>query len=250
MTARLARLADIAYRRRGRMVIAWIIAILGAFALNAAFAGKFQADYSTPGSESKQASHLIEQRFGGYSGSTIDVVWKADKGATAGPVKQKVNSFLTEASKLDGVGQPQPTRVGRDGKIAATGLQLTKQPWDISKETGEDLISLANRHSGDGLEIKLGGGPIQQAQSGNGPEGYGLLGAAIVLLIAFGSVVAAGLPIAIALFGLGISSALIGLLAGVIDVPDWSMAIAGLMGIGVGVDYARSSRLSAPPAAA
>ncbi len=238
MTARLALLADIAYRRRGRMVIAWIVAMIGAFALSGAFAGKFQADYSTPGSESKRASQLIEQKFGGYSGSTIDVVWKADQGATAPAIKRKVDTFLAQASKLNGVGRPQPTRVAPGGKIAATGLLLTEQPWDVPRQTGKDLISLAEETSGDGLELKLGGGPIQDAESGTGPEGYGLLGAAIVLLIAFGSVVAAGLPIAIALFGLGITSALVGLLAAVIDVPDWSTAISGLIGIGVGVDYA------------
>ena len=238
MTARLALLADIAYRRRGRMVIAWIVAMIGAFALSGAFAGKFQADYSTPGSESKRASQLIEQKFGGYSGSTIDVVWKADQGATAPAIKRRVDTFLAQASKLNGVGRPQPTRVAPGGKIAATGLLLTEQPWDVPRQTGKDLISLAEETSGDGLELKLGGGPIQDAESGTGPEGYGLLGAAIVLLIAFGSVVAAGLPIAIALFGLGITSALVGLLAAVIDVPDWSTAISGLIGIGVGVDYA------------
>ena len=59
-----------------------------------------------------------------------------------------------------------------------------------------------------------------------------------MLLLTFGSVVAAGLPLATALFGLGISSALIGLLAAVMDVPDWAPALASMLGIGVGIDYA------------
>ena len=76
------------------------------------------------------------------------------------------------------------------------------------------------------------------AQEQSSPEGIGFLGAAIVLLIAFGSVVAAGLPLAIALIGLGISSGgLILLLANVVDVPDWTTAVSGLIGIGVGIDY-------------
>ena len=90
-----------------------------------------------------------------------------------------------------------------------------------------------------GCEIKLGGDPIYAAQEQSSPEGIGFLGAAIVLLIAFGSVVAAGLPLVIALVGLGISSAgLIALLANVVDVPDWTTAVTGLIGIGVGIDYA------------
>ena len=76
-------------------------------------------------------------------------------------------------------------------------------------------------------------------KSQSSPEGIGFLGAAIVLLIAFGSIVAAGLPLGVALVGLGISSAgLIPLLANVIDVPDWTTAVSGLIGIGVGIDYA------------
>jgi putative drug exporter of the RND superfamily len=88
------------------------------------------------------------------------------------------------------------------------------------------------------LEIELGGDPIYQAQEAASPEGLGFLGAAIVLLIAFGSVVAAGLPLVIAILGLGITSGgLILLLANVADVPDWTTAVSGLIGIGVGIDY-------------
>src|SRR6185312_8698522 len=77
------------------------------------------------------------------------------------------------------------------------------------------------------------------AQGQTSPEGIGFLAAAIVLLIAFGSLVAAGLPLVVALFGIGISSGgLILLLANVMDVPNWTTAVSGLIGIGVGVDYA------------
>jgi RND superfamily putative drug exporter len=108
----------------------------------------------------------------------------------------------------------------------------------VPKEDGEKLIDAAEENSGGGLEIKLGGDPIYNAQESTSPEGIGFLGAAIVLLIAFGSVVAAGLPLAIALVGLGISSGgLILLLANIVDVPDWTTAVSGLIGIGVGIDY-------------
>ena len=130
------------------------------------------------------------------------------------------------------------TRLSPGGKIGATSLELIKQPWDIPKQTGKDLIAVANKSSGNGLEVKLGGGPIQDAEGGTRPQGVGFLGAAIVLLIAFGSIVAVGLPLAVALFGLGISSGLIGILAAIVDVPDWATAISSLMLIGVGIDDA------------
>jgi putative drug exporter of the RND superfamily len=239
MTRQLARLADISYRRRGRMVLAWIAATVVIIGVGSSLAGEYDADYNTPGSESKAASELTEERFAGYSGQEIYVVWKDPAGADSAAARERVDAFLAEARKVDHVAQETPIRLSRDGTIGATTLPLTVDGWDVPKEDGEKLIAAAEANSGDGLEIKLGGDPIYAAQETTSPEGIGFLGAAIVLLIAFGSVVAAGLPLVIALVGLGITSGgLIVLLANVIDVPDWTTAVSGLIGIGVGIDYA------------
>jgi putative drug exporter of the RND superfamily len=238
MTRSLARLADIAYRRRGRMVLAWIVATVVIIGLGSSLKGEYEADYNTPGSESKAASDLTEREFGGYSGQEVFVVWKAEGGAMSPAAKKGVDDFLSEAAQVNNVEKQTAIRVSDDGKIATTTLPLTVPGWEMTKEDGEKLVSAAEDNSGDGLEIQLGGDPIYRAQEGASPEGLGFLGAAIVLLIAFGSLVAAGLPLAIALFGLGISSGgLILLLANVVDVPDWTTAVSGLIGIGVGVDY-------------
>ena len=239
MTRRLARLADIAYRRRGRMVLAWIIAAVVIIGVGSSLAGEYEADYNTPGSESKAASDLTEQRFSGYSGQEIYVVWKDDAGAESASARERLDSFFRQAERVDHVEAHTPIRVSENGKIGSTTLPLTVPGWEVPKEDGEKLIDAAEENSGGGLQIKLGGDPIYAAQSQSSPEGIGFLGAAIVLLIAFGSVVAAGLPLAIALIGLGISSGgLILLLANVVDVPDWTTAVSGLIGIGVGIDYA------------
>ncbi len=239
MNRGLAKLADLAYRRRGRMVLAWIAAAVVIIGVGSSLAGEYNADYNTPGSESKAASDLTEERFGGYSGQEIYVVWKDEDGARSPAARENVDAFLAEATQIEHVERQTPIRVSDDGTIAATTLPLTVPGWDVPKEDGEKLIAAAERNSVDGLEIKLGGDPIYQAQEAASPEGIGFLGAAIVLLIAFGSVVAAGLPLVIALVGLGISSGgLIVLLANVVDVPDWTTAVSGLIGIGVGIDYA------------
>ncbi len=220
------------------MVLAWIAAMVVIIGVGSALAGEYKADYDTPGSESKAASDLTEQRFGGYSSQEVFVVWKDEAGARSPGATRRVNAFFAEAKGVDHIAEQTPIRVSRDGKIGSTTLPLTAAAWDIPKEDGEKLIAAAEKNSGDGLEIKLGGDPIYQAQEASSPEGIGFLGAAIVLLIAFGSVVAAGLPLAIALVGLGISSGgLIVLLANIIDVPDWTTAVSGLIGIGVGIDY-------------
>jgi putative drug exporter of the RND superfamily len=238
MTRFLARLADVAYRRRGRMVMAWILGAVVIIGVGSSLAGEYNADYDTPGSESKAASDLTKQRFDGYSGQEIYVVWKDPSGAGSLRAQRQLNAFFARAEKVDHVAPHTPIRVSRDGRIGSTTLPLTVPGWEVDKADGEKLIEAAEQNDGNGLEIKLGGDPIYAAQGQSSPEGIGFLGAAIVLLIAFGSVVAAGLPLAIALIGLGITSGgLIALLANVIDVPDWTTAVSGLIGIGVGIDY-------------
>jgi putative drug exporter of the RND superfamily len=238
MTRLLTRLADVAYRRRGRVVLAWIAAAVVIIGVGSSLAGEYEADYNTPGSESKAASKLTEQRFDGYSGQEIYVVWKDPAGARSPAARERIDAFLAKATQVDHIAEQTPIRVSRDGTIGATTLPLTVPGWEVLKEDGEKLIAAAEENSGDGLQIQLGGDPIYAAQEQTSPEVLGFLGAAIVLLIAFGSVVAAGLPLVIALLGLGISSGgLIALLANVIDVPDWTTAVSGLIGIGVGIDY-------------
>ena len=223
MTRRLARLADIAYRHRGRMVLAWIAATVVVIGLGSSFAGEYKAEYNTPGSDSKAASELTKREFSGYSGEEIYVVWKDAAGAQSAAAKKRMNDFFAAAEEVDHVGKAAPIRVSRAGTIATTTMPLNVPGSDVKKEQGEQLIDVAEANSGGGLEIKLGGAPIYAAQGSTSPEGIGFLAAAIVLLIAFGSLVAAGLPLVIALVGLGISSGgLIVLLANVIDVPNWT----------------------------
>jgi putative drug exporter of the RND superfamily len=220
------------------MVLAWIVAAVVIIGLGSALAGEYEADYDTPGSESQAASDITEQRFGGYSGQEMYVVWKDEAGADSPVAREGINTFLAEAERVDHVSEHTPPRFSEDGTIGSTTLPMTLPGWEFPYEGAERLIDAAEDNSRGGLEIKLGGEPIYSTQEGSSPEGLGFLGAAIVLLIAFGSVVAAGLPLAIALIGLGISSGgLIVLLANVIDVPDWTTAVSGLIGIGVGIDY-------------
>jgi RND superfamily putative drug exporter len=239
MTRRLTRLADIAYRRRGRVVLIWIVAMFVIIGVGSSLAGEFEADYDTPGSESKAASDITEQRFAGYSGQEVFVVAKDPSGfASEAEATQRLQPFFADAEKVNHIAPHTPIRLSDNRQIASTTLPLTVPGWEVEKSDGTKLIDAAEGNDGNGLEIKLGGDPIYAAQEQSSPEGFGFLGAAIVLLIAFGSVVAAGLPLGVALVGLGISSAgLIPLLANVMDVPDWTTAVSGLIGIGVGIDY-------------
>jgi RND superfamily putative drug exporter len=230
----LSRLADLSYRQRGRTLLAWI-AVLGAVVVFAPrVAGEFDEDYLTPGSESKAAATLLAERFEGGTGDTFDVVWQAPAGVRDPDVAARMKRFLERADDLEGVGTAEPAQVSRDGTIAVSRLPLDRPSWDVPTATSTELIELAEAANGGGLRVEVGG----VEEEGTPPEVIAFIAATAILLVAFGSVVAAGLPLLTALFGLGISATLIGVVAVVMDVPDWAPAVAGLLGIGVGIDYA------------
>ena len=239
MTRFLARLADLAYRRRGRMVLAWIAATIVIIGVGSSLAGEYEADYDTPGSESKAASDLTEERFDGYSGQEIYVVWKDEAGADSPAARERVDAFFAEAEQVDHVAEHTPIRVsrGRHDRLdhAPADRPRLGGPEGGRREADRRRRGEQRRRARDQARR---GPDLRRRRRRRSPEGLGFLGAAIVLLIAFGSVVAAGLPLVIALVGLGISSGgLIVLLANVVDVPDWTTAVSGLIGIGVGIDY-------------
>ena len=140
MTRGFARLADLAYRRRGRMVLAWVVATFVIIGVGSSLAGEYSADYNTPGSESKAASELTEERFEGYSGQEIYVVWEHPDGADSPAASEGVDAFLAEAEQVDNISEHTPIRVSEDGTIGATTLPMTAPGWDVPKEDGEALI--------------------------------------------------------------------------------------------------------------
>ena len=164
MTRRLANLADIAYRRRGRVVLAWIAAMVVIIGVGSTLAGEYEADYHTPGSESKAASELTEERFEGYSGQEINVVWKDEAGAQSPAATERMNAFFAEAEQVENVksARADPRLGGRNDRL--DDAPLTVNGWEVEKEDGEKLIAAAEDNSGDGLEIELGGDPIYTAQ--------------------------------------------------------------------------------------
>jgi RND superfamily putative drug exporter len=238
----LARLGEFTYRRRGLVLLAWILGLVIAFGASSKLAGDWSANYETPGSESEAALNRLDERFPERRPYNVDVVWQA-KNAASPEIRSRVDEFLTSAQRLEGMGRgitAEKAQISRDGTIGLTRIPLdARSTEDVPVETSERLIQLAHSTDGDGLRLELGGLVVGNAEEGEmSSEMVGLMVAAVVLLLTFGSFVAAGMPLATALFGLAISSALGGILAAVIDVPEWAPAVATMIGIGVGIDYA------------
>lgn len=240
----LGRLGRLAYRRRGLTLLAWLAALAIAV-LASQFGGDFAADYSAPGSDSQAAQGLLEDRFPAQSGATIDVVVRADAGATDPAVRTEVRDLLDQvaaAPHVASVDDPYQTPGGTapDGQTLVAHARLDViNPVDMPVEDTEHLLALAEAADRPGLSVALGGEAVGFAEQGEiGSEMIGLIAAAIILLLVFGSVVAAGLPIATALAALAVSGTLTGVVLLLVDAPDWSTSLATMLSIGIGIDYA------------
>ncbi|MGW4897496.1 MMPL family transporter [Kitasatospora sp. NPDC004240] len=240
----LGRIAGWSFRNRGRTVLLWLLAAGVALGLSAGLGAKYSADYTAPGSDSKQAQQLLARDFPGLGGETISLVLTSDGGVTDTATRDRAKSLLAEMAEVphvSGIDDPYGPRgkVSADGRTALGQIHLdVANAPDMPKADTQRLLDLARPADG-GLRVHLGGMAVQQAEQGAiGSEGIGLAAATLILVITFGSVVAAGLPLLTALGGLAVSATLLPVLAAVMPVPDWSTSLAAMLGIGVGIDYA------------
>ena len=241
----LGALAGVSFRHRGLVVLAWLASLGIAFGLSAAFGEDFTADYSVPGSDSAQAQELLNDRFPAQSGDTVDVVVRAEGGVADQAARADVQALLAELTDqphVTAVDDPYatPGGVSPDGQTLVAHLRLdVTNPIDMPVGDSKAMLAIADDAERDGLTVALGGQTIQEAERGEiGSEMIGILAAAVILLLTFGSVVAAGLPLGIAVAGLAVSGTLTGVVAAVVDVPDWGTSVATMIGIGIGIDYA------------
>ncbi len=242
----LKRITSWSFRHRRIVVVAWI-AILVAINLAAmTLGGENKQEFMSPGTDSKAAIDLLDERFPAQAGDTISIVVHDDAGVMSPGVRAVAEPFVERVREMPHiVGAIAPwdpgggSQVSGDGKTGYATVQLDSTSAAFPIEVAAEMIDLAADARNSGVQIELAGQAIDNAQSTSiGAEGPGLLVAAIILLIAFGSLVAMGLPLATALFGVGVGLAGGGLLTNIIDVPEWASSVATMIGLGVGIDYA------------
>ena len=244
----LEHLARFSYRRRWLMLLLWIVFLVGALTLQGAAGGDYSADFSLPGADSQEAFDLLEDRFPEFAGDTADIVFEAEQGVTDPEVQAVMEGLFAEISEVDrfetidspyseqGQGQISP-----EGTIAFATVRFTVvEGQQVPVEVGQRITKLADDVDVEGLTIEPGGSVVQfsEFQEPGGAEGIGILFAMVILLITFGSVIAMGLPIASALFGIAIGLSLVMLFANFLSVPEFTPQLASMIGIGVGIDYA------------
>ena len=226
-------------------MLAWVAFLLIAIGLSTSFGGDFKADYSAPGSDSSEAQELLESRFPSQSGDTVDIVVRAEDGVNEPAAQADIQALLADLADEPHVASIEdpfttPGAISPDGRTLVAHARLdVVNPVDVPVEDSEKMIAIAEDADRPGLDVALGGQTITQGEAAEiGSEAIGFAAAALILLLMFGSVVAAGLPLLVAIAGLAVSGTLTGVLIALIDAPDWSTSLATMMGIGIGIDYA------------
>jgi putative drug exporter of the RND superfamily len=245
MTSFLYRLGRGAVRRRRLTLLIWAVVALGVIAVAQAGGGETSDRFEIPGVESQRALDVLEEEFPAAAGTSAQLVFAAEDGS-AGTLSDPVAARAVDAALADVAAQPDVGSVGElqvspDGGIAYADVQYDRPSDDIRDRAYQRLEATADDTNRSGaVQMELGGDlPTEAAQDvPEGQEVVGLLVAVIVLLVAFGSVIAMGLPIGLALVGLATSLGLITLVAAVVDVNTVAPTLAAMIGLGVGIDYA------------
>ncbi|OIJ64220.1 MMPL family transporter [Streptomyces mangrovisoli] len=237
------------YRHRLVVVVVWVAALLG-LGVSASAAGTDYANvFSLPDTDSKQAYDLLQKAFPAGAGDTDTVVWRTTgTSVREASVKERIQPALDEIARMKGVGEVTgpysgaqgAAQISRDGHIAYARITFTEQANAVPKDLVQRVLDTAQGARAEGLQVELGGQAIQRVQQP--PQGLsetvGILAAAVVLFLAFGSFLAMTLPIGIAVFGVGTGLFSVQLLSHATDIPDIAPLLSSLIGLGVGIDYA------------
>ncbi|MGX7761061.1 MMPL family transporter [Streptomyces angustmyceticus] len=247
MATFLYQLGRFAFRRRRFVALIWI-ALLAVAGVGAATAAAPAADsLAIPGTEAQRAFDLLDQRFPGTNadGATARVVFKAPAGETMkdpankAAVERTVHALRSGSPQVDRVADPYTARaLSKDGRTAyaqvsykVTGFELT----DASKDALEDA---AKDGRDAGLTVETGGNALQAIPETGATEVIGIAISAVVLVITFGALIAAGLPLVTALIGVGIGVSTITALSSTLDLSTTTSTLATMIGLAVGIDYA------------
>ncbi|MFG2044640.1 MMPL family transporter [Dactylosporangium sp. NPDC048998] len=239
----LAGLARFCYRRRRLVLLTWIVGVMAVAFIGFRYSAASDNDYAGGDSDSAKAQALIAKHFPERQGDTLTLAIKVERGIDDPAAREKIEKVIADlgASPVAGpITSPYEDEnlVTKDRRIARTTIPLTDK--DVPKSEVKPLVDTVKAASGDGVTLGLAGDKAEKAETPpQGPaEGVGILTAAVILFIAFGSLVAMGLPLVTALMALLGGIALMKLVGHVVPSPDFTVLVAVLIGLGVGIDYA------------
>ncbi|MEU6037926.1 MMPL family transporter [Actinomadura sp. NPDC047616] len=243
-TGLFGRLAAWSYRRRWIALGLWALVLVAVTVAARAVGTDYRNDFTLPGTQSQRAGDLLTEHGAAQAGDSLQIVVKAPGGLRAPDTERRVRDVVGRVGGLPGVAAvraPYDDRaaISRDGTIGYATVTLTGKAEEVPRDDVVRIVDTARSAASGGLQVEVGGDAARGAEeSGGGAEGAGMLAALVILVLLFGSLVAAALPLVTALFAVGSAIGLIGLASHLATVADFTPPILMLVGLGVGVDYA------------
>ncbi len=201
----------------------------------------FRTEMRLPNSESNDVVTLlrsINEEAAGFEGQ---IVVQSEQGFAEARVHEVLGQLFSNVDALDGVAVTSlydaPQQVSADGSIAYSQLKVSDRPQAELLELSDEIQQLGEQVNISGVTVEYGG-PIFAEIEFPASEALGVLAAVVILVLAFGSVLAMGLPIGTALFGLFMGMSIVGLLSNVTEMPEFTGQMVAMVGLGVGIDYA------------
>ena len=241
----LARFCSV---HRRLVVLGWVVVLLGVGAGWQAIGSRYATNFSLGNTGSQQAADLLRAAFPAQAGDADQIVFHTRSGTVSdAATRPAVSAMLARVAALPhvtGVVSPYEPgsgdRVSRDGRTAFATVLFDERANQLPTGAIKQVVATAGAIRSSRLQVELGGQAVEQIEFARpaSTTAIGLLAAIVVLLISFGSFLAMGLPIVTALLGLGTGIALVGVVSHVLDMPNFSLELAAMIGLGVGIDYA------------
>ncbi len=239
----LIRLSRWCHRHRWIVLGGWVVALVAIMGASSAIGSAFSDQLEVPDSDTKRGFEIVEDHFDGFgTGYGGNIVFTTPDGIDSPEVVEAMTTMIDQASVIGNVRAVSPyqpegaAQISDDGTIAYASIEL--DPDTSETEAAEIGRSLRDsKPDVDGLEVYVGGQLLSEFEP---PESelIGLAFAVVILVVAFGSVVAMGLPIGVALVGVGTGLGLTTLASNGLTIPEFALSIGAMVGIGVGIDYA------------
>jgi RND superfamily putative drug exporter len=244
----MAAIAGWCFRHRFSVLLLWLAVLVGLGVVNNAVGTGYSDNFALPGTESTKALSLLQSAFPAQAGESDTIVWKVSQGSVRdADVQQPITEMLDKvahANQVAGVTSPYTpagaAQISKDGTIAYATVHLAGFGNRLPPADIKNIITIAEAARTGNVEVELGGNAIQQVNqvSTSLSELVGVIAAAVILLLAFGSLLSMLLPLATALVSLIAATLAIGLLSNGLSMSDLAPTFATLIGLGVGIDYA------------
>ncbi len=244
----MLKLARWSTTHRLYVVLGWIVLLVAVNAVAHSAGTEYSNNFTLPNSDAQRAADLLQRSFPAQAGDRDTIVFKVDSGTVLDPaVRARMSAMFDKVATLPHVtsvispysGAAAGRAISADREIAFATVVFDEKANLLPTSAPERVVTVARAAAQPGLDVQLGGQAIEATKKpGFGlSTAVGLLAAVVILLLTFGSMLAMGLPIVTALFGLGTGLGLIALFTHVVDTPNFSSELAAMIGLGVGIDY-------------